>query len=50
MELTIVKRDGSKEPYDENNLYRVLEKASRGLDDQITKVGGHFSTHKPSQT
>lgn len=38
MELTIVKRDGSRESYDGNNIYRALEKASRGLDDQITKV------------
>jgi ribonucleoside-diphosphate reductase alpha chain len=38
MELTIVKRDGSREPYDENTIYKALEQASRGLDDQITKV------------
>lgn len=38
MELTIVKRDGSREPYNGNNLYKALEKASRGLGDQITKV------------
>jgi ribonucleoside-diphosphate reductase alpha chain len=38
MQLTVVKRNGSREPYDVNNLYRVLEKASRGLDGQIEKV------------
>jgi ribonucleoside-diphosphate reductase alpha chain len=38
MQLTVVKRDGSREPYDVNTTCRVLEKASRGLDDQITKV------------
>jgi ribonucleoside-diphosphate reductase alpha chain len=38
MQLTVVKRDGSREPYDVNHIYRALEKASRGLDDQIAKV------------
>jgi ribonucleoside-diphosphate reductase alpha chain len=38
MSITVVKRNGTREPYDANNIYRTLEQASRGLDDQIQKV------------
>ncbi|HET8846115.1 MAG TPA: ribonucleoside-diphosphate reductase subunit alpha [Ktedonobacteraceae bacterium] len=38
MPITVIKRDGTREPYDANNIYRALEEASRGLDDQISKV------------
>lgn len=36
--MNIKKRDGSLEPYDANKINRALEKATRGLDDQISKV------------
>lgn len=38
MHIPVVKRDGTRELYDASNIYKALEKASRGLDDQITKV------------
>jgi len=38
MNISVVKRDGSKVPYDANRINRALERASRGLDDQIAKV------------
>lgn len=36
--ITVVKRDGSREPYDANKINLALVKASEGLDDQIAKV------------
>ena len=38
MDIKIKKRDGSLEPFDANQINRALERASRGLDDQIAKV------------
>lgn len=38
MDITVVKRDGSRVPYDANQINKALEWASRGLDDQISKV------------
>ncbi|HEV7455027.1 MAG TPA: ATP cone domain-containing protein, partial [Candidatus Saccharimonadales bacterium] len=38
MNISVVKRDGSKVPYDANKINKALERASRGLDDQISKV------------
>ncbi|HSX16506.1 MAG TPA: ribonucleoside-diphosphate reductase subunit alpha [Patescibacteria group bacterium] len=38
MNISVVKRDGSKVPYDANKINKALESASRGLDDQIAKV------------
>lgn len=38
MNIGVVKRDGSKVPYDANKINEALEHASRGLDDQIAKV------------
>lgn len=38
MHISVVKRDGSKVPYDANRINRALERASRGLEDQIAKV------------
>lgn len=37
-EITVVKRDGSRQPFDANKINRALEKASRGLNDPIAKV------------
>jgi ribonucleoside-diphosphate reductase alpha chain len=36
--ITVVKRDGSREQYDANKINLALVKASEGLDDQISKV------------
>jgi ribonucleoside-diphosphate reductase alpha chain len=36
--ITVVKRDGSKEPYDANKINLAIEHASAGLDDNITWV------------
>jgi ribonucleoside-diphosphate reductase alpha chain len=36
--ITVVKRDGSKEPFDANKINLALVKASEGLTDQISKV------------
>jgi len=36
--ITVVKRDGSREPFDANKINLALVKASEGLDDQIAKV------------
>jgi ribonucleoside-diphosphate reductase alpha chain len=36
--LTVTKRDGSREPFDANMINRALERASRGLPNQISKV------------
>lgn len=38
MNITVIKRDGSRVPYDANEINKALERASRGLDDQIAKV------------
>ncbi len=38
MDITVTKRDGTKQPYDANKINTALEKASRGLDDQIGMV------------
>lgn len=38
MNISVVKRDGSRVPYDANKINVALERASRGLDDQIAKV------------
>lgn len=36
--ISVVKRDGSREPFDANKINLALVKASEGLDDQISKV------------
>lgn len=36
--ITVVKRDGSKEPFDANKINIALVEASEGLPDQIAKV------------
>lgn len=36
--ITVVKRDGSREPFDANKINLALVKASEGLEDQIAKV------------
>lgn len=36
--ISVVKRDGTKEPFDANKINLALVKASEGLDDQIAKV------------
>jgi len=36
--IYVVKRDGTREPYDANKINKALERATRGLDDQISKV------------
>ena len=36
--ISVVKRDGSKEPFDANKINLALVKASEGLEDQIAKV------------
>lgn len=38
MDISVTKIDGSREPYNADKINRALEKASRGLDDQISKV------------
>lgn len=37
-DITVIKRDGSKEPFDANKINRSLMEASEGLPDQISKV------------
>lgn len=37
-DITIIKRDGSKEPFDANKINLALMEASEGLPDQISKV------------
>ncbi len=37
-EISVVKRDGTKEPFDANKINLALVKASEGLSDQISKV------------
>ena len=36
--ITVVKRDGAREPFDANKINLALVKASEGLPDQISKV------------
>jgi len=36
--ISVVKRDGTREPFDANKINLALVKASEGLDDQIAKV------------
>jgi ribonucleoside-diphosphate reductase alpha chain len=36
--ISVVKRDGTREPFDANKINLALVKASQGLDDQISKV------------
>jgi ribonucleoside-diphosphate reductase alpha chain len=36
--ITVVKRDGSREPYDANKINLAIEKAAEGLDDQVAWV------------
>ena len=38
MSITVVKRNGQREPYDANKINLAIEQASRGLDDDITWV------------
>jgi len=36
--ITVVKRDGSREPYDANKINLAIEKAAEGLEDQVAWV------------
>ncbi|TPW72972.1 ribonucleoside-diphosphate reductase subunit alpha [Schumannella sp. 10F1B-5-1] len=38
MAITVVKRNGEREPYDANKINLAIEHAARGLDDSITWV------------
>lgn len=38
MSITVVKRDGTREPFDANKINLALVEASEGLPDQISKV------------
>ncbi len=38
MDISVTKIDGAQEPYNADKINRALERASRGLDDQISKV------------
>ncbi len=38
MNITVVKRDGSREPYDANKINLAIEKAAEGLEDQVAWV------------
>ncbi|MFC4242071.1 ribonucleoside-diphosphate reductase subunit alpha [Gryllotalpicola reticulitermitis] len=38
MTITVVKRDGTREPYDANKINLAIEKAAEGLDENITWV------------
>ena len=38
MEITVVKRNGQREPYDANKINLAIERASTGLDENITWV------------
>lgn len=38
MDISVVKRDGAREPFDANKINLALVKASEGLEDQISKV------------
>lgn len=37
-DITVVKRDGSREPYDGYEIARSIEEAARGLDDSVTRA------------
>lgn len=37
-EISVVKRDGSRRPYDGYEIARSIEEASRGLDDSVTRA------------
>ena len=37
-EITVVKRDGSREPYDGYEIARSIEEAARGLDHSVTRA------------
>lgn len=37
-DITVIKRDGSREPFDANKINLALVKASEGLNDQVAKV------------
>jgi len=36
--ITVVKRDGTREPYDANKINLAIERAAEGLDDQVAWV------------
>ena len=36
--ISVVKRDGTREPFDANKINLALVKASEGLEDQVAKV------------
>lgn len=38
MSITVVKRDGSREPYDANKINLAIERAAEGLPDQVAWV------------
>ncbi len=38
MNITVVKRNGDREPYDANKINLAIEEAAKGLDDSITWV------------
>lgn len=38
MNISVTKIDGSRQPYNADKINRAIEKATRGLDDQISKV------------
>ena len=38
MTITVVKRNGTREPYDANKINLAIEAAAVGLDDSITWV------------
>ncbi len=38
MNIMVTKRDGRREPFDANKINQALERASRGLDNQISMV------------
>ena len=38
MSITVVKRDGSREPYDANKINMAIEEATHGLHDNIAWV------------
>ena len=37
-EINVVKRDGTKEPFDANKINTAILKSCEGLPDQISKV------------
>ena len=38
MSITVVKRNGAREPYDANKINLAIEHASQGVDENITWV------------